>query len=65
MAGKRRQFTLEFKLEAVQLASTSKKPLAQVGAGRKLWGEAIQHGCVHGTLVSRDQRLRVLAPQWR
>ena len=30
MAGKRRQFTLEFKLEAVQLASTSKKPLAQV-----------------------------------
>ncbi len=30
MAGKRRQFTLEFKLEAVQLASTSKEPLAQV-----------------------------------
>jgi transposase len=30
MGAKRRQFTAEFKLEAVRLASESKKPLAQV-----------------------------------
>ena len=30
MSGKRRQFTPEFKLEAVRLANESEKPLAQV-----------------------------------
>ncbi len=30
MAGKRRQFTLEFKVEAVRLANESAKPLSQV-----------------------------------
>jgi transposase-like protein len=30
MAGKRRQFTPEFKLEAVRLANDSEKPLSQV-----------------------------------
>ncbi len=30
MAGKRRQFTLEFTVEAVRLATDSKQPLSQV-----------------------------------
>lgn len=30
MAGKRRQFTLEFKLEAVRLVDEGERPLAQV-----------------------------------
>ena len=76
MAGKRRQFTREFKLEAVRLATSGEKPLEQVARELGVRSDTLRNWKKqaegraglggeevfpgNGKLTSRDEEMRAL-----